>query len=270
MKCARKRHLESAEKCGKVQEGVGKYRGSRKTTKTRVQFGVRDLPEPELDHMNLNQGSGSGFGKSPELNRQSGAEGWYMPVVAEFVPGLVHMSLFLFFLGLGESLFTVNTTIGATTTIPIAVCSLPYIFSIFVPVLYPQSPFRNSFSGLIWCLVQKMHLRTYLDRSFGNAHKPVSLNMFEGQMQLAMEENDGCQDRDVRAIEWLIQTMTLRPNHFFRCQAVWRGKSPHALSQLNSAVFLSLLPTNLIPRLSDRWPQQRVRLRSACRHSFPR
>ncbi|KAH8989057.1 hypothetical protein EDB92DRAFT_892653 [Lactarius akahatsu] len=137
-----------------------------------------------------------------------GAEGWYMPVVAEFVPGLVHMSLFLFFLGLGESLFTANTTVGVTTTIPIAVCSLLYIFSIFAPVLYPQSPFRNSFSGLIWYLVQKAHLRTYLDRAFGNAHKTVSLNMFEGQMQLAMEENDGRQDRDVRAIERLIQTMT--------------------------------------------------------------
>ena len=32
--------------------------------------------------------------------------------------------------------------------------------------------------------------------------------MFEGQMQLAMEENDGRQCRDVRAIQWLIQTLT--------------------------------------------------------------
>ncbi len=33
-----------------------------------------------------------------------GAEGWYMPVVAEAVPGLVHISLFLFFLGLARRL----------------------------------------------------------------------------------------------------------------------------------------------------------------------
>ena len=30
-----------------------------------------------------------------------GSEGWYMPVVAEAVPGLLHASLFLFFAGLG-------------------------------------------------------------------------------------------------------------------------------------------------------------------------
>jgi hypothetical protein len=137
-----------------------------------------------------------------------GAEGWYMPVVAEFVPGLVHISLFMFFLGLVDSLLTLNTTIGITTTIPISICSFLYIFCMFAPVLYPQSPFRNSFSRLIWYLIQKVHTRRYLDRAFGGAHKPVSLNMFEGQMQLAMEENDGRQFRDVGALQWLIQTLT--------------------------------------------------------------
>ena len=137
-----------------------------------------------------------------------GAEGWHMPVVAEFVPGLVHISLFLFFLGLSDSLLTLNATIGITTTILIAICSSLYIFCMFAPVLYPQSPFRNSFSGLIWYLIQKVHTRKYLDRAFGSAHKPVSSNIFEGQMQLAMEENDGRQFRDIRAVQWLIQTLT--------------------------------------------------------------
>ncbi|KAH9170242.1 hypothetical protein EDB89DRAFT_1853623, partial [Lactarius sanguifluus] len=78
-----------------------------------------------------------------------GAEGWYMPVVAESVPGLVHVSLFLFFVGLGDSLFNVNTTVGVTTIVPITICGLLYVFSMFAPVIKPQSPFRNPFSGLI-------------------------------------------------------------------------------------------------------------------------
>ena len=60
-----------------------------------------------------------------------------MPVVAEFLQRLIHISL-LFFLGLGDSFLTVNTTI------PIAVCSLLYVFSMLVPNLYRQSPFRSS------------------------------------------------------------------------------------------------------------------------------
>ncbi|KAI9439287.1 hypothetical protein H4582DRAFT_1801154, partial [Lactarius indigo] len=83
-----------------------------------------------------------------------GAEGWYMPVVAESVPGLVHVSLFLFFLGLGDSLLALNTTIAITTIVPITVCGLLYVLSMFAPILTPQSPFRNPFSGLIWYVIR--------------------------------------------------------------------------------------------------------------------
>jgi hypothetical protein len=137
-----------------------------------------------------------------------GMEGWYMPRVAKAVPGFVHISLFLFFAGLVDSLLATYTTVGVTTIIPIAICSSFYVFSTFAPVINPQSPFRNPFSGLIWYLKQKVHPRRYLDRTSGGSLKAVSVNMSEGQMQLAMEENYERKDRDVRAIRWLIHNRT--------------------------------------------------------------
>jgi hypothetical protein len=137
-----------------------------------------------------------------------GVEGWYMPRVARSVPGLVHVSLFLFFVGLGDSLLSVYTTVGITTIIPISICGFMYIFSMFAPVINPQSPFRNPFSGLIWYLKQKVHPRRYFDRASGGSLKAVSSNLSEGQMQLAMEEGDGRKYRDVRAIRWLIHNRT--------------------------------------------------------------
>ena len=137
-----------------------------------------------------------------------GAEGWYMPVVAESVPGLLHVSLVLFFLGLGDSLFVVNTTVGVTTIIPITICGLLYVFSMFVPVVKPQSPFRNPFTRLIWYVVRKVHPQTYSDRTSSGALKTVSLKMSEGQVQLAMEENEERSARDVQAIQWLIDNRT--------------------------------------------------------------
>ena len=137
-----------------------------------------------------------------------GVEGWNMPTVAETVPGLVHVSLFLFFVGLGDSLFNANTTIGITTIIPISTCGLLYVFSMFAPVITPQSPFRNTFSGLIWYVKQKVHPRRYLDRASGGSLKAVSSNISEGLIQLAMEENDERKDRDVRAMRWLIHNRT--------------------------------------------------------------
>ena len=137
-----------------------------------------------------------------------GVEGWYMPMVARSVPGLVHISLFLFFVGLGDSLLAAYTTVAVTTIIPIAICGLLYISSMFSPILHPQSPFRNPFSGLIWYLKQRVHPRHYVDRASGGSLKAVSSNMSEGQMQLAMEENYERKGRDVRAIQWLIHNRT--------------------------------------------------------------
>ena len=77
-----------------------------------------------------------------------GCEGWYMPIVAEAVPGLLHISLFLFFGGLGNSLLNINTKVALSTIVPIGVSGLLYIFTTFAPIIYPQSPYQNSFSGI--------------------------------------------------------------------------------------------------------------------------
>ncbi|KAH9002321.1 hypothetical protein EDB86DRAFT_291580 [Lactarius hatsudake] len=135
-----------------------------------------------------------------------GAEGWYMPLVAESVPGLIHVSLFLFFVGLCDSLFSLNTTIGITTIIPIAICGILYVFSTFTPIMDPQSPFQTPFTGMIWYLVQKASLRRYSDRD--GAANNVSPDMSKGKVQLAMEENEKRKYRDVQAIRFLIDNST--------------------------------------------------------------
>jgi hypothetical protein len=83
-----------------------------------------------------------------------------------------------------------------------------YILATIVPIIYPQSPYQNSFSGIIWYLFQKMHGRRFRDRGPDGGVKPVSAKMAQGQIQLAMEEKDERKDRDVRAIQWLIDNLT--------------------------------------------------------------
>jgi hypothetical protein len=137
-----------------------------------------------------------------------GVEGWYMPIVAESVPGLIHVSLFLFFLGVIESLLSINTTVGITTIVPIAICGVFYVLSTIAPILDLQSPFQTPFSSLLWYLTRKLDPRTYLDRASRGDLKPVNSTMSERQMQLAMEENGGRKRRDVKAMRWLIRRTT--------------------------------------------------------------
>src|SRR6266404_1362362 len=139
-----------------------------------------------------------------------GAEGWYMPVVAESVPGLVHVSLFMFFGGLGISLFAQNKVVGIIIAVLITACGSPYIFSTFTPIINPQAPWRSPFSDLIWYLATKLRLnpRTYSDRADGGVLRTVSPRMSTAQAQLAMEENEKRKDRDAGAIQWFIHNTT--------------------------------------------------------------
>ncbi|KAI9456392.1 hypothetical protein BJY52DRAFT_1121195, partial [Lactarius psammicola] len=54
-----------------------------------------------------------------------GANG--MRNLAEAVPRLIQLSLFFFFLGLGDSMISSNKTVGVTTIIPICICGSFYL-----------------------------------------------------------------------------------------------------------------------------------------------
>jgi hypothetical protein len=67
--------------------------------------------------------------KSSRLQQylHEGCEGWYMPMVAEAIPGSLRTSVFLFFTGLSDLLFNINTTVGISTVAPIGTCGLLFI-----------------------------------------------------------------------------------------------------------------------------------------------
>jgi hypothetical protein len=161
------------------------------------------------DYMHVFQRYGDPL-KSSRLRQYlyEGCEGWYMPMVAEAVPGFLHISLFLFFAGLADSLLNVNTKVALSTIVPIGVSGLLYIFTTFAPIIYPQSPYQNSFSSMFWYLFQKSHGRRFKDRGSDGEMKSVSTNMAQGQMQLAMEETVARKGRDELAIRWLIDNLT--------------------------------------------------------------
>jgi hypothetical protein len=135
-----------------------------------------------------------------------GVKRWRMPTMVEAVPALVHISLFLFFIGLADFLLNAYAIVGKITLYPIIFCVTLYIISTVAPIIDPQTPYRTSFSSLVWYLTRRLRSRPCNDR-FGNPSKPLSSNMADGQMQLAMERNDARRDRDERAIGWLAENL---------------------------------------------------------------
>ncbi|KAI0263245.1 hypothetical protein BC834DRAFT_1042990 [Gloeopeniophorella convolvens] len=137
-----------------------------------------------------------------------GADGWYMSVVVDGVPALIHVSLFLFFIGLADFLFNINTPTAITSTILIVICAFLYIWSVIAPVHDPQSPYQSPLSGICWLLYQKIRRRTRPVYRPSSSQKRISSNMTDGRVQLAMDESGERKKRDARAIHWVIDNLT--------------------------------------------------------------
>src|SRR5260370_14773858 len=133
-----------------------------------------------------------------------------MPMLDEGIPGYLTLSLFLFFVGLGDSLFNINTTVGISTMVPIGMCGTLYGLTDILSLIFPQSPYTNPFSSSMWFMFQILGVRRYRDQGPDGRLKlkSVDTDMMQGQMQLAIEETDARKDRDVRAIRWLIHNTT--------------------------------------------------------------
>ena len=133
-----------------------------------------------------------------------GAKG--MPALAELVPGLIHLSLFLFFVGLSDSMLGIHTAVGFSTVVPICFCGSFYLYSGLAPVWNPQSPYRNPYSLLILYAIHAIR-QFYNHRSLRTGYTPR--DMEEDREELVMEKAEERKGRDVRAIQWLIDNTTV-------------------------------------------------------------
>ena len=128
-----------------------------------------------------------------------------LPMVAEVVPALIHVSVILFFWGLGDTILQADTMVFIFIVVPLGVCVILYFYCVVAPIWNPQSPYRTPFSGIIWFLIRKLYRSPYFNHFIAKLVKLASLaSMAIRQEQFAMEKTDGRLERDVRAVRWLV------------------------------------------------------------------
>ena len=84
-----------------------------------------------------------------------GVELFGLSQAVEAVPALLHVAVFLFFAGLIDFLFSIDTTVGRVILGVMCAFAAIYIFLTFLPNLRPNCPYRTPFSRevLKWVLV---------------------------------------------------------------------------------------------------------------------
>ncbi|TFY70768.1 hypothetical protein EVG20_g2224 [Dentipellis fragilis] len=129
-----------------------------------------------------------------------GTAAWKLNIFIETIPGLIHMALFLFFIGLADFLFSLDKAVASITSTLMLITTILYFASTGLPLLSPQSPYQTPLSNILW----------WLSRKARGGDKPgksqLSTNMFDGRTQMAMAVSSGRSQRDARALRWFIRS----------------------------------------------------------------
>ena len=121
--------------------------------------------------------------------------------LANAVPQLIQVSLFLFFLGLGDSMLHTNTTVGVATIVFICVGGSFYLYNVSAHLKNMQSPYYFLISRPLFFMKQKFMSYFYGDYRC-KPRPPMGMEAY--QEQLVMEETEERKARDVCALRWLV------------------------------------------------------------------
>jgi hypothetical protein len=79
-----------------------------------------------------------------------GVERLHLPWAVEALPTLLHLSLFLFFAGLGVYLFGIHKIIFSVVVAWVGLCVIVYAYVTALPIIHKDSPYHAPLSTFIW------------------------------------------------------------------------------------------------------------------------
>ena len=81
-----------------------------------------------------------------------GVDKWHVSWAVEALPTLLHLSLFLFFIGLVIYLFSANHVVFGTVVWWVVLTKMAYLSITLLPIFWPNSPYYAPLSSPIWSL----------------------------------------------------------------------------------------------------------------------
>ncbi|KAH9998787.1 hypothetical protein BJV77DRAFT_980551 [Russula vinacea] len=127
-----------------------------------------------------------------------------LPVVAEAVPGLIHVPLIIFFWGLGDTIMHIDTAVLIATVVPIGICACLYFYCAITPIWNPQSSYRTQFQASFGTSSENCVAIFIIIVSVA---KWPNLRVWKYVRKSAMKETETRKKRDVRAIQWLVDNI---------------------------------------------------------------
>ncbi|KAG6832773.1 hypothetical protein H0H87_000426 [Tephrocybe sp. NHM501043] len=146
----------------------------------------------------------------------NGIEKWKMDVVVEYIPTLLHISLFLFFAGLYIFLVNINDSVSIAVAAVFLGCVAFYGLATLAPLLDPAAPYETPLTALLWRLLQQFgaHFAHQYSAQYRqhSSFEPTtaSSNLTGAREQLALNPAGSSKSlsQDAQAFKWAYATIT--------------------------------------------------------------
>ncbi|THH10715.1 hypothetical protein EW146_g8286 [Bondarzewia mesenterica] len=122
------------------------------------------------------------------------------------VPTLLHLSLFLFFGGIYDFLAPINEPIALMVLIVVSIYGAGYILIGLQPLFGLDIPYQTPMSAPMWRVKQLVWPLRYHD--FHDKHVVMQGNLAHGREEYAMHASQGCKERDLEALSWILDSLT--------------------------------------------------------------
>jgi hypothetical protein len=132
-----------------------------------------------------------------------GLQTYGMGMIVKGIPTLLHISLFLFCVGLVVFLFPISKPISYLSLGILVGCSGLYSLATLLPILSGNCPYQTPLSGSLWHILRWLHLLRHHDLDVSHMG-----SMTEARQMLAMAFIPGRESRDFRALRWTMESLT--------------------------------------------------------------
>ncbi|KAG6911394.1 hypothetical protein DXG01_016491 [Tephrocybe rancida] len=137
----------------------------------------------------------------------AGIEKWKMAEVVEFIPTLLHISLFLFFVGLCIFLGPgVDQVVMWTVVTSISCCFTFYVLVTIAPLIDASAPYQTTASPFLWRILRRAEC---LHSSFTSpGREGIQANLEDAREELALHQVDALgpsRECDSQALRWVFE-----------------------------------------------------------------
>ncbi|KAG6857239.1 hypothetical protein H0H87_007658 [Tephrocybe sp. NHM501043] len=128
----------------------------------------------------------------------AGIQTWKLDDIVEYIPTLLHLSLFLFFAGLCVFLANINVIVVAFVGFVVGCCVIAYSIATIAPFFDPSTPFETPLSSII----------SHLSSAIGCCRRREEALTLSGLREYQAMEPTNPHKADAHAFSWVIQRST--------------------------------------------------------------